>query len=239
MEAEKMALNELKEQLRGSVELAPDEEIVLVPFGELKEGDELIGSGGRTTIVKGYDPHIPESMYVLETESGIELKVSGNHLIYVVTANDRDLHRKRLADGKRLGGKLSTESIAVLQEVAESSENKFSFIADFEDFLEPKSNELRAILVRIAESLGPVAESNLFVDDLGGREEPLFTAAIQNYDRRRFAQQLLSILNIGRSRKLWPPIVGTVMTVEMLSSYDPEDIYIPDPPGVLEEKTNG
>lgn len=239
MEAERMAPDELKEQLRGSVELAPDEEIVLVPFGELKEGDELIGSDGRTTIVRGYDAHIPESMYVLETDSGIELKVSGNHLIYVVTANDRDLHRKRLADGKRLGRQLSAESIAVLQEVAESTEGKFGFIADFEEFLEPKSDELRSALVRIAESLGPVAESNLYVDDLGGREAPLFTAAIQNYDRRLFAQQLLSVLNIGKSRKLWPPIVGTVMTVGMLSSYDPEDIYIPDPPEVLEERIYG
>lgn len=239
MEAERMAPDELKEQLRGSVELAPDEEIVLVPFGELKEGDELIGSDGRTTIVKGYDAHIPESMYVLETDSGIELKVSGNHLIYVVTANDRDLHRKRLADGKRLGKQLSSESIAVLRDVAESSDSKLSFIADFEDFLEPKSDELRSALVRIAESLGPVAESNLYVDDLGGREAPLFAAAIQNYDRRLFAQQLLSVLNIGKSRKLWPPIVGTVMTVEMLSSYDPEDIYIPDPPEVLEERIYG
>jgi len=219
----------------GAVELAPDEELEIISFGELKEGDVILGSSGRATVVQGFDPHIPKSMYVIETDSGIELELSGNHLLYVVTANDRDLHRLRLSEGKRLGKTISAPSLEILEDLAQSTDGKHGMIAEFENFIEPKSPELWATLVRVAESLGPVSESNLLVDDLGGREEPLYESAIQNYDRRDFARQLLSVLNIGRARKLWPVVVGTVMPVESLLTHSPEDIYIPDPPEVLEE----
>lgn len=220
-----------------TIELAEDEQIEIIEFGDLQEGDVLIGSDGRTSVIQAYDHHVPESMYLLETDSGVELKASGNHLIYVVTANNRDLHRKRLAEGKRLGKSLSKDSIETLEQLATSTDGKHAIIAEFQDFLVPKSKGLRDELLRVAESLGPVSESNLYVDDLGGREEPLFSSSIQNYDRRLFAQQLLSVLNIGKSRKKWPPIVGTVMTVEMLVAYSPEDIYIPDPPEVVRRKS--
>lgn len=218
---------------RGSIELEPGERIEIIRFGELKEGDVLVGSQGRTTVVEGFDTHNPETMYQLETDSGIVLEVSGNHLLYVVTSNDRDLHRKRLADGKKLGKTISSESIETLEELAEGDGEKHGMIAEFESFIEPKSDELRAMLLRVAEAIGPVSESQLYVDDLGGAEAPLFSATIQNYSRRIFAQQLLSVLNIGSARKHWPTVVGTVMTAEMLAFYDPEDIYIPDPPEVL------
>jgi len=218
---------------RGRVELAPDEEIEVIRFGDLKEGDVLIGSQGRTEVVQGFDAHTPEAMYQLETDSGTVIEVSGNHLLYVVTSNDRDLHRMRLADGKKLGKALSRQSIEVLEDLAETDSSSHAMIAEFEDFLEPKSEELTAIILRVAESIGPVSESQLYVDDLEGSEKPLFHGTIQNYSRQIFAQQLLSVLNIGRARKRWPTVVGTVMTAEMLAFYDPEDIYIPDPPEVL------
>jgi len=220
---------------RGRIELAADEHIELISFGDLREGDVLIGSQGRTTVVEGFATHIPEAMYLLETDSGIELEVSGNHLLYVVTSNDRDLHRKRLAEGKRLGRTISQNSIETLEELAKSSDGKEGTIAEFEHFIEPKSEELRATLIRVAEAIGPVSESHHYVDDLGGAPEPLFSGSIQNYSRQIFAQQLLSVLRIGKARKLWPTVVGTVMTAEMLAFYDPEDIYIPDPPEVHKE----
>lgn len=234
METEKVkAPTQVELDLPTAIELADDERIELIRFGDLQQGDVLIGSASRTTVVEGYDEHVPESMYVLETDSGIELEVSGNHLLYVVLANDRDLHRKRLADGKKLGRSISKESIATLQELAEVTDGKEGLIAEFADFIEPKSSQLSAMLVRIAESIGPVSESHLYVDDLGGAEAPLFATTIQSYDRQIFAQQILSVLNIGKARKRWPTIVGTVLTAEMLMDYNPEDIYIPDPPVVL------
>jgi len=218
---------------RGQIELGPDEQIELIRFGDLQEGDVLIGSQGRTSVTEGFDTHTPEAMYVLETDSGIELEVSGNHLLYVVTSNDRDLHRKRLADGKKLGKSISRDSIEALQDLAEGEPGKEGAIAEFEHFIEPKSDELRATLLRVAEAIGPVSELQHYVDDLEGSEKPLFYGTLQNYDRRIFAQQLLSVLNIGKARKRWPIVVGTVLTAEMLAFYDPEDIYIPDPPEVL------
>lgn len=219
--------------------LAADEKIELIRFGELKEGDVLIGSSGRTTVVEGYDLHTPDSMYVLETASGIEIEVSGNHLLYVVTANDRDLHRGRLSEGKRLGKTIPQDLLRELEGFAEENSPKEALIADFEHFLGDRGLDLRDVLIRVAESIGPVSESQLYIDDLESGIEPSYSVAIQNYNRSRFAQQLLSVLNIGKSRKRWPTIVGTVMTAEMLLSYDPEDIYIPDPPAVLKETANG
>lgn len=222
-----------------SLELAADEEIELIRFGDLKEGDVLIGSSGRTTVVEGYALHTPDSMYVLETASGVEIEVSGNHLLYVVTANDRDLHRGRLVEGKRLGKTVPGELLRELEGFAEENSPKEALIADFEHFLGDRGFDLRNVLIRVAEAIGPVSESQLYIDDLELGIEPSYSVAIQNYNRSRFAQQLLSVLNIGKARKRWPTIVGTVMTAEMLLSYDPEDIYIPDPPMVLEETVNG
>lgn len=219
----------------GSIELAPDEKLEIISFGELKEGDVILGSSGRATVVHGFEAHTPSSMYVIETDSGVELEVSGNHLLYVVTANNRDLHKLRLSEGKKLGKTISAPSLEILEDLAQSADGKHGMIAEFEHFIEPKSPELWATLTRVAESLGPVSESRLLIDDLGGREKPLYESTIQNYDRRDFARQLLAVLNIGRARKLWPVVVGTVMPVESLIAYNPEDIYIPDPPEVLEE----
>lgn len=230
-EAEKPTLAEIWEP--GSIKLDVDEQIEIVSFGDLQEGDVLIGSNGRTKVVQGYDAHVPESMYVLETDSGIELEMSGNHLLYVVTSNDRDLHRKRLAEGKKLGKLISRESIETLEELVDDPKAEEALVAEFEHFIEPKSKAMSSALVRIAESLGPISEVQLYVDDLGGAEAPLYTATIHKYDRRLFAQQILSLLNIGKARRKWPPIVGSVVTAEMLTAYDPEDIYIPDPPEVL------
>lgn len=219
----------------GAIELAPDEEIEIISFGELKEGDVILGSSERATVVRGFDAHTPESMYVIETDSGVELELSGNHLLYVVTANNRDLHKLRLSEGKKLGKTISAPSLEILEDLAQSTDGKHGMIAEFEHFIEPKSPELWSTLTRVAESLGPVSESRLLVDDLGGRETPLYESTIQNYDRRDFARQLLAVFNIGRARKLWPVVVGTVMPVEALLAHNPEDIYIPDPPEVLEE----
>lgn len=224
--------NSSEELTESTIELEPGEALEIIPFGELQPGDILVGSQGKTQIIDAFEEHVPESMFLLETESGIEIEVSGNHLLYVVKATDRDLHRDRLAQGKRLGRSLSRESQTTLWELAESEGGAHGMIAEFEDFLEPKSKQLTDALIRIAESLGPVSESQLLVNDLGGAEEPIFSTSIQNYDRKLFAQQLLSVLNIGKARRLWPTIVGTVLTAEMLSSYDPEDIYIPDPKSV-------
>ncbi len=221
--------NSIEELPEAPIELQPGESIEIIPFGELQQGDILVGSQGRTEIVNVFEEHVPETMFILETDSGIELEVSGNHLLYVVKATDRDLHRERLSQGKRLGRSLSKESQATLWKISEDESGSQGMIAEFEDFLEPRSKELTDVLIRIAESLGPVSESQLLIDDLGGGEAPLFATSIQNYDRKLFAQQLLSVLNIGKARRQWPTIVGTVLTAEMLSSYDPEDIYIPDP----------
>lgn len=219
-----------------SITLSADEKIEIIDFGDLKKGDIIVGSQSLTEVTEGFEHHIPKSMYLLETSSGIEFEASGNHLIYIVTANNRDLHKLRLSNGKKIGKKLTDESIRVLQEAAASSNGEEALIADFQDFLEPKSDDLTQMLVRVAESIGPTSESLLYVDDLEANEKPLYSTAVYSYDRKIFAQQLLSLFNIGKARKEWPLIVGIVITVEMLLSYDLDEIYIPDPTNVSTSK---
>lgn len=64
-------------------------------FGELKRGDKLVGSDGKTTTVtKVYDKHIPKKMYLIEMEDGEVIKASGNHLWYCET--DLDVAEKEM-----------------------------------------------------------------------------------------------------------------------------------------------
>lgn len=226
-------VSELEKQ--GTITLGSDEYIEIVTMGDLNEGDILVGSQGRVTVEKSYDPHIPESMFELETDSGIIFQVSGNHLFYVITKDNRELHRMRLSTGKRLGKTLTADTILTLEDVANGDESKEVFIAEFKDFIEPMSAELNDAILRVAESLGPVSESNLYVDDLEDSEAPLYESSIPMYDSKLFARQLLAVLNISRYRKTWPVIMGTVMPAENLIAYDSRDIYIPDP-AIVKEK---
>lgn len=232
MEKSKNTLENLNEK---TVELAVDERIEIIDFGDLQTGDIIVGSQGLTEVTEGFEHHTPKSMYSLETSSGIEFEASGNHLIYVITANNRDLHKLRLSEGKKMGKKLSIDCLNTLKEAATAENDKEVLIADFQDFMEPKSEELTQMLVRVAESIGPISESILYVDDLEKSEAPLYSTAVYNYSKKIFAQQLLSLFNIEKARKHWPLIVGTVTTVEALLSYDLDEIYIPNPVNVTFE----
>lgn len=219
----------------GKIILAADEFIEVVTMGDLEEGDVLVGPNGRVTIEKSYDPHIPESMFELETDSGITIQVSGNHLFYVITKDDRELHRLRLSTGKKLGKKLDPESVQTLEDVANGDQVQEVYIAEFKDFIKPMNKEMNDAILRVAESLGPVAEQNRYVDDLEDSEAPLYESSIPLYNSQLFARQLLSVFNIGKYRKKWPVIIGSVMPASSLTAYDPRDIYIPDP-AIIEEK---
>lgn len=228
-------MDDLIAEKPGKIILAADEYIEVVTIGELQEGDVLVGPSGRVTIEKSYDAHIPESMFELETDSGITIQVSGNHLFYVITKNDRELHRLRLSTGKKLGKKLDPESVQTLEDVANSDQVQEVYVAEFKDFIKPMNKEMNDAIVRVAESLGPVAEQNRYIDDLEDSEAPLYESTIPLYNSQLFARQLLSVFNIGKYRKKWPVIIGSVMPASNLVAYDPRDIYIPDP-AIIEEK---
>lgn len=61
----------------------------IVKFGNLKEGDKLVGSNNELVEVnKVYQKHIPHKMFEIEMEDGAVIKASGNHLWYCETDTD-------------------------------------------------------------------------------------------------------------------------------------------------------
>jgi len=212
------------------LKLAEDEYLEIITMGEVKSGDVLVGSQGRTQVVETFDEHIPQDLYSLETDSGLIFEASGNHLIYIVHAMDRDLHKLRLATGKSLAQKLSKEVVAELKELAEAESTQSLYVANFIELIGDSTPPMANAVVRTAESLGPIAESNIYVDDLDSPEgSPLYDSATPLYSSKLMAQQLLSLFSIEKSRKRWPLIVGRVVPVSELLDYDLEDVYIPDP----------
>lgn len=219
-----------KEPAIAALELAEDEYLEIITMGEVESGDVLVGSQGRTAVVETFDEHIPRELYSLETDSGLVFEASGNHLIYMVHAMDRDLHKLRLATGKSLAQRLSKEVIAELKELAEAESTQSFYVANFLELIGDGTPLMANAVIRTAESLGPIAESNIYVDDLDSPEgSPLYDSATPLYSSKLMAQQLLSLFAIERARKRWPLIVGRVVPVSELVDYDLEDIYIPDP----------
>lgn len=61
----------------------------LKQFGDLKVGDQLLGSDGKpTTVTAVYDKHYPDRMFEVEMEDGTIVQASGNHLWYSETTQD-------------------------------------------------------------------------------------------------------------------------------------------------------
>lgn len=213
-------------------------EYSVVPFGSLQEGDEIKGVDGHWhKIVADYPEHTPEEMFEVETDSGRTIKVSGNHLWYVETSLDRSLHPSRLKDSRRCFSNLDGEVVERLWEIALYETEVETTLSDMIELLQFKDdNSAVSCLVRIAESIGPIAESNIVVEDLLDESESM-TNKIPGYEARRFAQQILSLRNQkdgrprGRTaRSLWPVIVGRVVkTSDIMQLSEFFDVYLPDP----------
>lgn len=198
------------------------------PFGELKEGDYITGSDGLPVrVVAAYEEHIPASMYRLTFDNGKTLEASGNHLVYVVSSVDRSLHSSRLKAGQEALRNLSNKSKLQLLELALSFDEPVEgSLADMLQLVEGQGDPvLTPVLVRVAESLGPIAEEATTYQDMAtGESAP--EEVLRKYDARLFAQQLLSLRD-ARYRRRWPLILGRVVTVENLLLME-ENLEIPE-----------
>lgn len=201
---------------------------MLKKFGDLVPGDIIRGADGREVkVVAAHDWHIPDTMYELEREDGSIIKASGNHLWYIETEFDYSLHRKRRADGKRLFKNISEEGMELLIEQA-----------SFEDYTETALMDMVALadgvgdpektqaLVRIAESIGHVAENKQALEDLASGEI-LESILVRTYDAKIFSQQILSLTGKKEFKKRWPLAVGRVVTTEdIVNFYADSDIPV-------------
>lgn len=191
---------------------------VLKRFGDLEEGDFIVGSDGTPVQVKAaYEEHVPEKMYRLEFEDGKTIDASGNHLWYVESSLDKSLHRKRMKTWGRLFGELSPEDEEDLLFIAEMEGPAETALSDMIEFMraEDDTEKWRAV-VRVAESIGPVMEETSSLEDLYSGER-LSNTELRLYDGPRFAQQLLA-LSSKKHRSRWPVIVGRVLTTSDIAN---------------------
>lgn len=204
---------------------------VVKRFGDLVPGDRIVSPGGDITrVITGYKEHVPTTMYEVETDSGAVVKASGNHLWYIETSLDIEMHRNRRDIGRSLLSGLSSNTLTNLQTIAEYKDDVSTSLIDMVILLSENGNrQVESVLTRIAESLGPVEEENVHVRTLDTDEDEI-VSTVRQYDARRFAQQILSLTGRRTYRKKYPLIVGRVVTTEeMLELSEIFDIFIPDP----------
>lgn len=201
---------------------------MLKKFGDLVPGDVIRGADGREVkVVAAYDEHVPETMYELELDSGATIKASGNHLWYVETEFDYSLHRKRRADGKRFFKNISKDGMELLIEQANYVDYTETALMDMVALADAVGNrEATQALVRIAESMGHVAENNQALEDLESGEV-IQDVMVRTYDAKIFSQQILSLTGKREYKKRWPLIVGRVVTTEdIVNFYANSDIPV-------------
>lgn len=201
---------------------------MLKKFGDLVPGDVIRGADGREVkVVAAHDWHVPQTMYELELEDGSIIKASGNHLWYVETEFDYSLHRKRRVDGKRLLKNISKDGLELLLEQATYDEYTETALMDMVALADVVGNrEGTQAIVRIAESIGHVAENNQALEDLASGEI-LESVLVRTYDATIFAQQILSLTGKREFKKRWPLVIGRVVTTEdIVNFYQDSDIPV-------------
>lgn len=185
-------------------------------FGDLREGDYVMGSHGEPVRVnKVYEEHLPETMWELENDQGDLIRVSGNHLWYCESELDWALHMERRRIGRKLFKNAPRETFDLLEEAANKEEPVETRLIDMISLLKAEGNkEFTSAIVRVASSIGHVAEETITYEDLSGagREDK----HVRSYDARRFAQQLLALSGQRKYRRSYKLIVGSVMTTEQM-----------------------
>lgn len=197
-----------------------DQEPMIKKFGDLVEGDIILGADGQEVrVTRAYDQHIPDKMYEIEMEDGTTIKASGNHLWYIETDIDHALHRNRRSEGKKLFKDLSQDAMDLLIESADYETPTETALMDMVTLANAEENrDATQALVRIAESMGHVAENKTSFEDVE-TGEAMGSTVLRTYDAKVFSQQLLSLAGDKKHRKRWPLIVGRVVTTEELVNF--------------------
>lgn len=208
-------------------------ETYLKRFGDLVEGDVIRApDGSMTTVTEAYDQYIPKTMYEIEDNNGNTIKASGNHLWYIETDLDISLHAERRRAGSKLFKKLSKENFDELLKLAEfdGEEEIETTLIDVMCLINmDRDPEALKVIVRVAESIGPVSESNVIFQDYINTDDREIKATIRGYDAKRFGQQLLSLTGVRKYKKRWPLITGRVVTTEqMIELSENFEVNIPE-----------
>lgn len=193
---------------------------MLKKFGDLVEGDIIRGQDGRSVrVTKAYEVHTPEKMYEIENEFGEILKASGNHLWYIETDLDYSLHRSRRKEGKEFFSDLSAEAIELLLESTDYETDTETSLMDMVALTNVIGNRpATQAIIRIAESIGHIAENDTVLQDIDSGEM-ITNTTVRTYDARMFSQQILSLTGKKEYKNKWPLIVGRVVTTEEIVNF--------------------
>lgn len=185
-----------------------EEEITYKRMGDITEGDILIGSeNAQIPVNHAYEAHTPERMFRLRFSNGEIIEASGNHLWYTVSSLDRQLHSQRLKEAKEhLLPALGEKKIAWLRhnadyEAENSPEVDLSFLFDVlnvDDTTPGAANQM----IRIAESIGPVAHRYEYVYD--ENDEQLKETGDRRkriYSLKLFCEQTLALIAEATGKK--------------------------------------
>lgn len=197
-------------------------------IGDIEPGEYVLGSEGPTEVTRAYAHHIPKSMYEIELEDGTKVRVSGNHLWYIETAQDLADHEQRIKRAEKAFSDLCPESWELLEELAKD-DSKATMEIEIDDFsrcfLEREREGFMDSFIRVCESVGPVAENFYSGEDvLTGEIEAI--GMIKGYDGKRVAQQMLALASKDY-RKEFPLIKGRVVDTVTLEQLWDSDTEIP------------
>ena len=200
----------------------------IIPFGELQVGDSIPGLNGNVVVTKTYDTHIPETMFELTFDNSESIQASGNHLWYIETKLDRDLHKRRVKDGRKIFKNVPKHIVDEMKKVLLIQDRTEIGLSDVVNLLEANDNlEMMRALIRIAESIGPVAEENKNIEDLE-TQNIIQNKTIYLYDGHQFMQQILAFCD-KVFEKQYPIIVGRVVsTEEIFRLSETTEIHIPE-----------
>lgn len=197
--------------------------VIYKTMGELEEGDQLLGSeAGGTTVTDAYDAHVPDRMFRLRFSNGQVIEASGNHLWYTVTGLDKQLHKQRIKDARaHVVPHLNERKMSWLKKMAnadaELSPNvDMEFIADALA-IDGSKVDLYNQVVRILESIGPVAMRNEYIYDEGAGTQEAGTKARRIYSLKLFCEQALALVSESIGKKHSSPyelLKGKVRTTE-------------------------
>lgn len=202
----------------------------LKTFGELEVGDMIPGPNGPVQVIKVYDEHIPEEMFRLTFEDKKRklriIDASSNHLWYIETKLDKELHRKRVKDGLRLFSDLIDDIEPTAFEILEVEGRAEVALTDMIQFMDANTPEKIKAVVRVAESIGHIIEEKTMLEDFESGTI-INSTDLRLYDGKRFVQQLLSLASKSWAKD-YPLIVGRVVTTGQLSMLAMMNLDIPE-----------
>lgn len=197
-------------------------------FDELVEGDIVKTPTGEARVSKVYEKRQFDTTFEIETldkESGTIslLKVSGDHLFYVVSEVDIENFRARKKASKKALSIVSPKALSTLETMAadKGAEVSIKHLVDIlldgaENPSSEQASSVLSVVLRCAQAVGHTSENEgVAVDDNGDAVGYLTTT--RYYPADRLAQQVLVMTGKKKYAKVYTPLKGRVIDAKTIA----------------------